>query len=521
MLPGKTYTPEDFGKIALRRKWAIILPFVLIGVGTVLVSHYLPNKYRSETVILVVPQQVPESYVRSTVTSRIEDRLQSISQQILSRTRLERIIQDFNLYADERQRGIMEDIVERMRNRDIKVDVLKGDAFRIAYIGDHPQVVMRVTERLASLFIEENMRDRELLAESTNQFLGVQLEDTRRRLIEQEKKLQAYRAQYAGQLPSQAESNLQQIQNLQMQVQAVVESLNRDGDRRLLVERALADLKSEGGGGGGMEQPELPVASQLAASRKALSEMLLRLKPEHPDVVRMKRVIAGLEQRAETEALNAPLSPEAAAPTSSAQALHRNRERALRQELENLDRQISSKRAEEQRLRNISATYQSRLEAVPARETELAELTRDYVTTQALYQSLLAKTEDSKIAANLERREIGEQFKVLDPARAAQKPYSPNRTRINLLGILGGLGFGLAMAGLLEYRDSSFRTQEEVTSVLSLPVLAQIPFILTPTERRRVFRKRLVIAAAATAVCVVVGGVFWRLGILSSLLQMI
>ena len=166
--------------------------------GTVVVAHYLPNRYRSETVILVVPQQVPESYVRSTVTSRIEDRLQSISQQILSRTRLERIIQDFNLYERERQMGIMEDVVERMRTRDIRVDTLKGDAFRIAFIGDNPMTVMRVTDRLASHFIDENLRDREILAQGTSQFLTVQLEDARRRLIEQEKKLEAYRLRPLG-----------------------------------------------------------------------------------------------------------------------------------------------------------------------------------------------------------------------------------------------------------------------------------------------------------------------------------
>ena len=518
MLPGKTYTPEDLGKIAWRRKWAILVPFVVITLGTVLVSHYLPNKYRSETVILVVPQQVPESYVRSTVTSRIDDRLNTMRQQILSRTRLERIIQDFNLYPDERRTGIMEDVVERMRNRDIDIAVLKGDAFRIAYIGDNPGVVMRVTERLTSLFIDENRRDRESLAESTNQFLSVQLEDARRRLIEQEKKLEVYRAQYSGQLPSQANSNLQQIQNLQMQVQGIVESLNRDGERRLLVERALADLMATEANGGGPEA-ELPVARQLAEGRKALQNMLLRLKPEHPDVIRLRRVIAGLEARAEAEALNAPLSPEAA--PSPGMAAQSSRAKTLKQELDNLDRQIANKRAEEQRLRTVAAGYQARLEAVPARETELSELMRDYDTTQKLYQSLLAKTEDSKITANLERREIGEQFKVLDPPRRAEKPFSPNRIQINLAGLLAGICMGFGMAALLEYRDSSFRTQEEVTSVLSLPVLAQIPFILTPGEQRKLSRRRLVIAAAVGVVFIVVGGVFWRIGILSGLLGMI
>jgi len=178
VLPGKVYTPEEYVKIAWRYRWLIIIPFFLAAIGTYAVARVLPDRYRSETLILVVPQRVPQEYVKSTVTARIEDRLQSISQQILSRTRLERVIQDFNLYEKERKTGIMEDLVERMR-RDIEVQIVKGDAFRVAFTGQDPRTVMRVTERLASLFIDESLRDREVLAEGTNQFLEAQLEDAR------------------------------------------------------------------------------------------------------------------------------------------------------------------------------------------------------------------------------------------------------------------------------------------------------------------------------------------------------
>src|SRR5688572_2608785 len=164
MLPGRTYTPEDVLRILRRRAWLVILPFAIVSAAVALVARQLPDQYRSDTLILVVPQRVPESYVRATVTTRIEDRLQSITQQILSRTRLERIIQDFNLYTEERQTGIMEDIVEEMR-KDINVQIVKGDAFRVAFVADEARTAMRVTERLASLFIEENLRDREVLAE--------------------------------------------------------------------------------------------------------------------------------------------------------------------------------------------------------------------------------------------------------------------------------------------------------------------------------------------------------------------
>ena len=510
----------------MRRKWAIVLPFVLITLATVVVAHYLPNRYRSETVILVVPQQVPESYVRSTVTARIEDRLQSISQQILSRTRLERIIQDFNLYERERQMGIMEDVVERMRTRDIRVDTLKGDAFRIAYIGDNPVTVMRVTDRLASHFIDENLRDREILAQGTSQFLTVQLDEARRRLMEQEKKLEVYRLRHSGELPSQAAGNIQQVQNLQLQIQQVLESLNRDVDRKLLIEKALADLKATDPiamaiAAKSTDLSEQPVSVQLAVAEKTLTEMQLRLTPEHPDVIRLKRRITGLKQRAEAEALAAPLSPESTAPTTPGEMLQRNRERAMNAELESLDRQITNKRNEEQRLRKLAAGYQARIEAVPARETELAELTRDHETLQRMYADLLAKNEESKIAANLERRQIGEQFKILDSARPAEKPFSPNRVQINLAGSLGGLLLGFALAAFLEYRDASFRSQDDVITVLSLPVLAQIPLISTPSELRQVRRKRLMIAAAAVFASIAVTAALWRIGVFNGLLRMI
>ena len=201
--------------------------------------------------------------------------------------------------------------------------------------------------------------------------------------------------------------------------------------------------------------------------------------------------------------------------------LQRNRERALQLELESLDRQIANKRAEELRLRKLAAGYQARIEAVPARETELAELTRDHETVQKMYTDLLAKNEESKISANLERRQIGEQFKILDSARPAEKPFSPNRVMINLGGVMGGLMVGLMLAGFLEYRDASFRSQDEVSIVLSLPVLAQIPLISTPAERQQMRRKRLMIAAAAVFASVIVTAALWRIGIFNGLLRMV
>lgn len=243
MIPGKKYAPEDIALIAWRRKWWAIFPAIVIAAGVYVWAKQLPNQYQSDTLILVVPQRVPESYVRSTVTTRIEDRLQSITQQILSRTRLERIIQDFNLYPEARKTAIMEDVVERMRGS-INVQVVKGDAFRVSFRSDEARTAMRVTERLASLFIEENLRDREVLAEGTNQFLEAQLEDARRRLIETEHKVEEYKRHYDGELPEQKDANMQGLHNLEMQLQSLTESINRDRDRHLALEKQIADLET-------------------------------------------------------------------------------------------------------------------------------------------------------------------------------------------------------------------------------------------------------------------------------------
>jgi polysaccharide chain length determinant protein (PEP-CTERM system associated) len=501
MLPGKKYTPEDVLSILKRRFWLLIVPLAVIGASTAVVGKALPDLYRSDTLILVVPQRVPENFVKSTVTARIEDRLGSITQQILSRTRLERVIQDFDLYAEERRTGIMEDIVERMRTREIQVQVVKGDAFRVSYIGRDPRTVMKVTERLASLFIDENVRDRTLQAEGTNVFLENQLEDARRRLIEQEKKLETYRRQHAGELPSQLDSNLQVIQNTQMQIQAVVESLNRDRDRRLVLERQIAEAAATPAE---LIAPAAPppsdsapasAARQLEAARAQLQALELRLKPGHPDIGLMQRRIRDLEAKAEAEALSAPVTPESAPRVASpAEFLRQQRLAALRGDMEQLDRQIAQKTEDERRLRAVSQNYQTRAEAAPTRETELVELMRDYTTLQSMYTTLLQKKEEAKISANLERRQAGEQFKLLDQARLPERPFSPDRWKINFGGVLAGLGLGLALIALLEYKDSSFKTDVEVTSVLSLPVLAVVPLMHSDAERRRLFWRRLVIS---------------------------
>lgn len=507
MLPGKKYVPEDILRIVWRRKWLIVLPFVAVSVATALVVQFLPDRYRSDTLILVVPQRVPESYVRSTVTTSIEERLSSISQQILSRTRLERIILEFNLYPRERRRYPMEDVVDQMKNKDIDIQIIKGDAFRVSYMSPDPRLAQKVADRLSTAFIDESLTDRTVLAESTSSFLETQLEDARRNLEEHEKKLAAYKEQHAGEMPNERDSNMQAINSLQMQIQSVTESMNRDKDRRFQLDKNIGELAAV--------QPQVAnvtvtgddptnvsggtTADQLENARAALRVLELRYKPDHPDIGRVKRAIRDLEAKAQAEALQRPVSG-ASQSVTPAEAARLARLKDLRGERDNLDRQIAGKQAEEKRIRGLVAVYQAHVEAMPTRESELTSLMRDYDTTRRTYETLLAKEWDSKVAANLERRQIGEQFRTLDPARVPEKPISPNRPLIDLLGALAGLGLGVGLVAMLEYRDTSFRTDDDVVSVLSLPVVAVIPLMLNTNERRALRRQRMLIGAATTTV---------------------
>jgi polysaccharide chain length determinant protein (PEP-CTERM system associated) len=514
MLPGKAYTVDEVIRIGRKRIWVMLLPLAIISAGTAVVARRIPDQYRSETSILVVPQRIPEAYVKSTVTMRIEDRLQAIKQQILSRTLLEETIKTFNLYARERKNGaIMEDLVSRMRG-EINIQTVKlGDAFTISYVGEDPRTVMRVTEFLTASFINQSLKDRSSLAEGTNKFIENELEEARRRLLDHEKRLQEYNQRHSGELPTQQPSNMQAISNIQMQIQSVLNQIASLQDRRHLIDKELrsTQMMSELFLGDPTQPvtqivPLIPTtaAGRLAAERGNLAKHLADKKTEdHPDVRSSRRLIAQLEKDVDAEALKQPVAAVKPKSLTPAQYVQQQKIENLQEELAMIAKQITDKQAEERRLREMNAAYQYRVDMAPTRASELVELTRDYATLQGIYSSLLAKKEESKTAANVEARQIGEQFRLLDPARMAEKPSKPNRPMINFMGIAAGFAVGLGLIGLLEYRDSSFKTDDEVANVLTLPVLAVVPLMQSDEDRTRASRRRLVMGVGfgSTVLC--------------------
>lgn len=519
MMPGRRYTPATIRWIIKKRLWLCVGPMVLFGLIAGGVSFSMKDRYRAQTMILVVPQRVPENYVRPAVAESIEQRIASITPQIMSETRLERIITELDLYPDvRRKKGGLQALVEDLRS-DINVEIIRGDLFRVTYSGDNPYKVMQVTQRLASLFVEENLKDREQLAVGTNRFLESQLDNTRRQLEEQERKVQDYRQSHAGELPTQLGATLQVLQTASFQFQSGEEALARERDRRLELERTLAELtegdahakasakKTEGSQADNSPVPPVvpdvtsdtpapPVArdlggklAQLRQYQLQLAALELRLKPDHPDVIILKRKISDLEKStglaSSSSSADAPSAEEL---PDSATIVRNARITQVRAQLINADREIARRTADQEKLKLQIVMLQQRVDAQPAREAELIALTRDYETLKGTYTTLLAKKEESGIAANLEREQVSQQFKTLDPARLPERPYGPPRTLINLVGVGAGLALGLGLTVLLELRDQSFRSAAEIVPVLSLPVLASVPSIVTASERRRARR---------------------------------
>jgi polysaccharide chain length determinant protein (PEP-CTERM system associated) len=444
-----------------------------------------------------------------------------MSQVIQSRTRLEGLIEELSLYPRERSEMIMEDIVEQMR-RDISIQIPRGNgqnepgSFTVAFVAEDARVALQVTERLASQFIAESLQDRTVQADQTSQFLETQVEEARRKLAEHEQRFAEYRQKYAGELPTQVQTTLGLVQTTQAQLQALADSMRRDRDRQLVLEKTIEDLVAISAARAPVAAPsgstEATAAERLEEARGALRALQQRLKPEHPDMIRAERVVLELEQKAVAEELNAPVGTGVMNASATLTPADLTRLSAMQAERESLERRITLNQAEEVRLQRELNTLRAKVAVAPSREAEATELMRDYDSLDAQYRTLLDRAQQSRIAADLERRQIGEQFRLIEPARLPQRPFSPDRQRLNVMGAMAGLGFGLALLALIEYRDTSFRTEDDFTVSLALPVLAVIPTMVTRPERQRAKRRRLMaVSASVVATVGTIAVIVWKI----------
>ncbi len=516
--PGKPFNIHDYTEIFLRRIWFFIIPFVAIMMATGLYIFLAPKEYKATTLVLVTPQKVPEQLIRSTVTSKIEDRLQSIGQEIMSRTRLEMVIDEFNLYQEEAKSLGRGGIITLMQKK-IEVQLPSRERegyFSISYIGKNPKVVAQVTNKLASLFIEENLKLREQQAQGTTEFLAIELRATKSKLEEQEKSLTEFKRKFLGELPEQREANLRVLDTLQTQAQRVNDSLKAAQDRKVIIRKQLSDFEivfrsaSQGQPSSGDMalgtplSPSIPGSrmnnpyeAQLGQMKNELVEQQAKYTDKHPDILITRKKIADLEAKRDRfeAAAQADAEKEEKAPTGGGSLSlmpppRRDkrldprlnpRYKEIENELLAVDFEIERLKQEDSKVKTQIAQYRERIENTPGREQAMSALNRDYENTREAYATLLRKSQEAQQAENMEARQKGEQFRVIDYARVPEGPFSPDIRKILLIGLFLGLAIGVGAAFFREQMDRSFRDAEDLHVTLGFKVLANIPRIDTKT----------------------------------------
>jgi succinoglycan biosynthesis transport protein ExoP len=517
-LDGKSLSIKDYVDIIVRRRWFFMAPMFTLGLLGLVGALLWPPRYRSEALILVEQQKIPERYVTPNVVGDLQERLQSMTQQILSRTRLQRLIEQLRLYPDLRARKTMDDVVDRMR-KDIEVEPIRGGkgageitAFRISYATRSPSLAQQVTNELTSLFIEENLQARTEQSESTTAFLESQLEQARQELAEQEKRMGEYKARYLGELPEQEQSNMQILSSLESQLQSRTTALDRAQQEKVYLESmrseyvAMQEAAQRAEGLGPI--PGAAVDPVLSDLQKQLAEAEAKYTPEHPDVVRLRQQLEQWKARHRKAEAGVGSGSRAGVGLAGKPALAEVESR-----LKALNVEIQSQKKEMEELSRKIREYQARLSMTPLREQQLAEVLRSYQNSKENYQSLLQKRMQSELATSLEKRQQGEQFRILDPPSLPQKPAEPNRPKIVLIGWALGLGVGAGLAALREFTDRTLHSEKEVSRHTGVPVLAGIPVLRSGQEEARRKRRLLLEVASVTVLLLisVVSGIYTAL----------
>jgi succinoglycan biosynthesis transport protein ExoP len=521
-------TWQDYWQILRRRRWLVILPIVICWCVVWALCWFLPAVYRSEALILIEQQKVPEHYVVSNVAADLQERLQSMTQQVLSRTRLRSIIGELHLYSAEGKRQSPDELVERMR-KDIKIEMVETPnrpdeltAFRIAYSGSEPRLAQQVTSALSAFFIDENLRSREKQSEDTTDFLETQLQEARKHLEEQEAKLREFKGQHLGELPTQLSSNLQILSGMQARLQEANERLEKAEQQKVYFNSLLSQYQAlstqiRDGEKGDAASPAA-LDDELDHLKRQLADLEAEYTDKHPDVVKMKDEIAKTEElRTQNEAeVSKPKDPNASkdANASSDVAEFEGADPRtvtpmleIRSQLKSNDVEIKDRKHEIKGLEQYVDQYKSRLNQTPVREEQLADLTRDYDQSRANYESLLAKSNQSALSTSLEKRQQGEQFRILDPPNLPAKPFWPNRLQLSLFGLAAGAVLGIAGTGLAESADDRVHREKDLSDVSRLPVLGVIPPLHTPSEQRgRKWRTGAEVVAGAVMAMILIGG---------------
>lgn len=485
--------------MALKRKWWIIITFLICVLGGLAYLLVTPKLYEAKTLILIQGQRVPEEYVRPVISSSVDDRLNTIYQQVTSRTNSEKIINEYDLYAS-RANMLIDEKVALFISR-ISIDTSKDrsrrnaetSAFTITFQDENPRKVRDVTNALAANYIDEHLKMREEEALGTSDFLSDELNSIEKQLKQKEEELKRYREKYMGGLPEQLETNLSILEGLRGQLDQYNSSL-RDAENRKA--GIIRDITMAGetmvSRADGLQGQNTGERSDLASLKRELEDLQSRYTENHPDVIRLKEVVAKIEReraKAKKETGESPDEDSIGMGTV---------DQALRRQLDDVKGDIANLKAEIEETRSQIAYYQKMVEDTPKREQELIELNRDYDILKDNYNSYKNKQIDAGIAVKMEKMQKGEQFRIIDYAKIPDRPVKPDAKKILLMTLALGLGLGCGLAYLLEMMDTSYKTPDEAGDDLQIPVLASIPLLVTEKEIAQKKHKEIFIGVCVT-----------------------
>jgi polysaccharide biosynthesis transport protein len=521
---------ENLWSMARRHRWWLLLPLFLCWLTVWSISWLLPTTYQSEAMILVEPQKVPEHYVEPNVSLDLRDRLDSMTQQILSRTRLQSVIDGFKLYphgANGRWFAPSGDPVEEMR-KDIKIELVQSpgrpgelSAFKIYYSGDSPSRAQQVNSQLTTLFIDENVKTEQQYSESTTSFLASQLADALSKLEEQENKVRAFEASHLGELPSQLQGNVEMLSSLQAQLETTRRSLDNANQQKLYLESQQQQFQSAkaflGSGDSESTSPDA-LDEELSNLRRKLTDERAAHTDNYPEIITLKNKIAETEKlKKDVEAefaarqqAGAPVASKNQSATEASAAASSPALMQLRSQLKANALEIQNYERREKTIESEINAYQARLKLTPETEQELADISRGYEESKLNYNSLLQKQNQSQLATSLAQRQQGAQFRVLDPPSLPEKPASPNHLLLSLAGLALGAIVGAVLVAYLELTNIRIRHESDLPEVTPARVLVCIPHLGTPEEEQlnRFTRKIELVAAAAMVVLMIAGNFY-------------
>jgi polysaccharide chain length determinant protein (PEP-CTERM system associated) len=440
---------EHYAYAPLRRPLLVVVPWVAILVLSIVAFFFLPKRFKSSTLILVESERVPDSFVARVATQDRGSRLEAIRPEILSRTRLERVVRETSPYPGIESPS---SAVDQMR-RSVFINISGNDGFTIEYVHTDPVKAQQVASRIATLFIEETSKAREAQVEGAVDFLATQVAESRRELEGKDEAVRRYKAANMGTLPEQLQANLATAQALQQELRSVEESL--------IFAREKRDGLARGAGAGSPGSPR-GGADELQDLRRQLAQLKGRYTDEHPDVESLRLRIARLDAR-----LAASADPGAADGSTS----------IARDQLEQATREVSRLEAKRTDLERRIGGIRARIESTPKTEQELTSLSRDYDKLSENYVALLSKQLEAQMAGRLEQRWKGDRFRILDPANLPEKPYFPRPALIIGLGFVLGLFAGVGVSLAAEFADASVKDASDLEAVLAHPVLARIPHL--------------------------------------------